>query len=587
MNIAQALSELDLRPGATEQEIRSAYRTLVAKWHPDKHQNDPIRLREAELRIKNINRAFEALQKAGFRTEKPSGKGRQKTEKPKGQSQSKSPEPPEVPKDGASERKAQKQPDDKPVKGRRERQRWPIGLSVGAVVLFLAGFLLGESYLRRDVNELEQQLSSKETKLAEAREDLREAQEALGNNKKISDGLLSDLEQLKKDKREINDDLNQVIKENTAMHEKIDNLELTVSDLATTVSDLEKTELGQTGHQEKLAYAKAFIKEATEEDEKKTVIDLVMSLVPPRDNDLSQKIAEAYFKEIDSDKQNKVLEECFADHFGFTARGIEGVLKGEKWRFYWEGLANDDWAGQPTPDLTFYLNENRQVVSRRAIPDGTWKVPDVNHTDLQQDRKEKLEEYGNWRLRLRWVLQEGDETQHFPVADLDQVRANKVQGVVGGNPFGNAPQFRGWFLNKTNKTLRDRAIGLKLNNSVAVVAVDAAKSVGYSLGPISKGEKIVIRYKGGVWADGKSGLESPDATVKPSLKLCLESIANDSGEEVLVTVRNGTKNNPYVCPLAEDMTEVRLRMNDEQDSFSDNIGIVAYEVQVVPAPVVP
>jgi hypothetical protein len=214
-------------------------------------------------------------------------------------------------------------------------------------------------------------------------------------------------------------------------------------------------------------------------------------------------------------------------------------------------------------------------------------VPDDNHTDLQQDRKEKLEEYGNWRLRLRWVLQEGDKTQHFPVADLDQVRANKVQGVVGGNPFGNAPQFRGWFLNKTNKTLRDRAIGLKLNNSVAVVAVDAAKSVGYSLGPISKGEKIVIRYKGGVWADGKSGFESPDATVKPSLKLCLESIANDSGEEVLVTVRNGTKNNPYVCPLAEDMTEVRLRMNDEQDSFSDNIGIVAYEVQVVPAPVVP
>tara|TARA_Y100000385_G_C12966649_1_gene582160 strand:- start:73 stop:954 length:882 start_codon:yes stop_codon:yes gene_type:complete len=74
MNIGQALRELDLRAGATEEEIRRAYRTLVAKWHPDKHQNDPIRLSEAELRIKNINRAFEKLQSVGFQTKKTTGK---------------------------------------------------------------------------------------------------------------------------------------------------------------------------------------------------------------------------------------------------------------------------------------------------------------------------------------------------------------------------------------------------------------------------------------------------------------------------------------------------------------------------------
>jgi curved DNA-binding protein CbpA len=142
MNIAQALSELDLRPGATEQEIRSAYRTLVAKWHPDKHQNDPIRLREAELRIKNINRAFEALQKAGFRTEKPSGKGGQKTENPKGSSQSKSPEPPEVPKDGRSKKKAQKRSDEDSMKHGRKSRQWPVVL-IGAAVLFAAGILAG------------------------------------------------------------------------------------------------------------------------------------------------------------------------------------------------------------------------------------------------------------------------------------------------------------------------------------------------------------------------------------------------------------------------------------------------------------
>ncbi len=74
MNTARALQELDLRPGATEEEIRDAYRKLAATWHPDKYQNDPAKLHEAELRIKNINAAFEKLQANGFRTERNSGK---------------------------------------------------------------------------------------------------------------------------------------------------------------------------------------------------------------------------------------------------------------------------------------------------------------------------------------------------------------------------------------------------------------------------------------------------------------------------------------------------------------------------------
>lgn len=74
MNTARALQELDLRPGATEEEIRNAYRKLVATWHPDKYQNNPAKLNEAELRIKNINAAFEKLQANGFRTERNSRK---------------------------------------------------------------------------------------------------------------------------------------------------------------------------------------------------------------------------------------------------------------------------------------------------------------------------------------------------------------------------------------------------------------------------------------------------------------------------------------------------------------------------------
>lgn len=74
MNTARALQELALQPGATEEEIRDAYRKLVATWHPDKYQNNPAKLHEAELRIKNINAAFEKLQANNFRTERTSRK---------------------------------------------------------------------------------------------------------------------------------------------------------------------------------------------------------------------------------------------------------------------------------------------------------------------------------------------------------------------------------------------------------------------------------------------------------------------------------------------------------------------------------
>jgi hypothetical protein len=74
MNIGQALRELNLRAGATEEEIHRAYRILVAEWHPDKHQNDPIRLSESESRIKKINSAFEKLHSVGFQTKKTTRK---------------------------------------------------------------------------------------------------------------------------------------------------------------------------------------------------------------------------------------------------------------------------------------------------------------------------------------------------------------------------------------------------------------------------------------------------------------------------------------------------------------------------------
>lgn len=52
-------SVLGLKPSATEEEIKKAYRSLAKEWHPDKHQGS----KEAEDRFKAINEAYQALTK--------------------------------------------------------------------------------------------------------------------------------------------------------------------------------------------------------------------------------------------------------------------------------------------------------------------------------------------------------------------------------------------------------------------------------------------------------------------------------------------------------------------------------------------
>ncbi|XP_072965745.1 uncharacterized protein [Typha angustifolia] len=50
---------LDISKDSSPQEIRSAYKTLVKKWHPDKHP--PSSKPEAEAKFKAITEAYEAL----------------------------------------------------------------------------------------------------------------------------------------------------------------------------------------------------------------------------------------------------------------------------------------------------------------------------------------------------------------------------------------------------------------------------------------------------------------------------------------------------------------------------------------------
>ncbi|WP_046113119.1 DnaJ C-terminal domain-containing protein [Aquincola tertiaricarbonis] len=55
-----ALEELGLRPGASEAEIKAAWRKLVSRWHPDRNAS-----RAAVEKMQRINQAFELLRGAG------------------------------------------------------------------------------------------------------------------------------------------------------------------------------------------------------------------------------------------------------------------------------------------------------------------------------------------------------------------------------------------------------------------------------------------------------------------------------------------------------------------------------------------
>ena len=52
---------LGLNPGASEEEIKEAYRDLVNVWHPDRFSNNPRLRHKANQRMKEINMAYEKL----------------------------------------------------------------------------------------------------------------------------------------------------------------------------------------------------------------------------------------------------------------------------------------------------------------------------------------------------------------------------------------------------------------------------------------------------------------------------------------------------------------------------------------------
>ena len=52
---------MGVRPGSSRHEIRMAYRALAREWHPDRIVGDERKRREAEERLRAINRAYRML----------------------------------------------------------------------------------------------------------------------------------------------------------------------------------------------------------------------------------------------------------------------------------------------------------------------------------------------------------------------------------------------------------------------------------------------------------------------------------------------------------------------------------------------
>jgi len=62
MSFSEAYEILGVREGASEDEIRRAYRDLVKKYHPDQYVNNPLSDLAAE-KLKAINEAYDVLTK--------------------------------------------------------------------------------------------------------------------------------------------------------------------------------------------------------------------------------------------------------------------------------------------------------------------------------------------------------------------------------------------------------------------------------------------------------------------------------------------------------------------------------------------
>ena len=61
-DIDQLYEILGLKPGASQDEVKRAYRDLVRVWHPDRFSHDTRLQKKAQEKMGEINRAYERLE---------------------------------------------------------------------------------------------------------------------------------------------------------------------------------------------------------------------------------------------------------------------------------------------------------------------------------------------------------------------------------------------------------------------------------------------------------------------------------------------------------------------------------------------
>ena len=61
MNLDQYYKILELKPGASPDQVKQAYRDLARVWHPDRFSHDPRLQQKAQEKLKEINHAYERL----------------------------------------------------------------------------------------------------------------------------------------------------------------------------------------------------------------------------------------------------------------------------------------------------------------------------------------------------------------------------------------------------------------------------------------------------------------------------------------------------------------------------------------------
>jgi DNA-binding beta-propeller fold protein YncE len=120
------------------------------------------------------------------------------------------------------------------------------------------------------------------------------------------------------------------------------------------------------------------------------------------------------------------------------------------------------------------------------------------------------------------------------------------------------------------------------------IAISSKHEHGYLIGPVQKGEKVVLRYVSGKWkAWGKYATESPDQESPESGDRCRLAIcdATDNGRlRVLDIVPAGTVNKPFEWLANAPYKKLVLRINDNDGDFASNADAgVRYILRIVPA----